>query len=871
MATDFGILPDALNIVIEARESRERAQGFFNDPVGWAKYMLDIDLWSKQREIVNSVLTNKSTAVKAGHGVGKDTHAETPIWTPAGFVRAGDLRVGDTVYDEAGQTTMVSGVSPVWDRPEWRVVFDDGTEILTSPEHEWNVLDLSKRTPAMRRGVSDWREHWDDTRTYETQELAALGLKTTANQNRWRIPLASPVQMPEADLPVDPYLLGFWLGDGTTINGSITIGKSKRGLLDWLGANGYAYSAKWVEAKNAWTVRPYGLQVRLREMGLLGNKHIPAAYLTASEAQRRELLAGLMDADGFQIKPGGGPDVGMDTTDEQMSKDLYVLLTGLGCKVFKNEGVAGYTKDGQRHVTGTRYRLNWTPLQNPFKIRGTNWRAPSNMRSRHTQRTIVAVEPTGRRLVNYCIEVDSPRHLYLAGESFVPTHNSLLSALLVCWWIDTRYPDCKVATTAPSWDQVNGIIWDEIRSMKEIISTRFKEGLIDHELPGYITTDAKWRSDIDGKTLAQGRRPPENKEESAFQGLHGRVLAVGDEAAGLTAELIDGLGNITSNESSRRILMGNPTNPNSYFGKIFKEADGSWELISISVLESPNFTDEAKVMSADALDKLSGPSYVEDKKVEYGEGSARYKARVLGEFAYDIEGDLFIKPEDIAVAHDTKIDMRVYEGPTVLGVDVSGTGEDASIIYMNRGGHVRFLEKKVGTEFTWETAQWIDTHAIRTGASEVRIDSIGIGKGVWSELCRIAAEHGRYTVIGMTGNASSPDKHQWRNARAFWWDSVRTMMRAGQLDVDPTDDTLADELVSVLYSYDEGTGGTGGLLIESKRDMRKRGLKSPDYADAFMYACADLTHILGNPLAGLRNGDTLLVEEEQPAWAVFSW
>ena len=64
---------------------------------------------------------------------------------------------------------------------------------------------------------------------------------------------------------------------------------------------------------------------------------------------------------------------------------------------------------------------------------------------------------------------------------------------------------------------------------------------------------------------------------------------------------------------------------------------------------------------------------------------------------------------------------------------------------------------------------------------------------------------------------------------------------------------------------------TGGLLIESKRDMRKRGLKSPDHADAFMYACADLTHILGNPLAGLRNGDTLLVEEEQPAWAVFSW
>ena len=863
----LGILPGAVEFVIGQREQRERAQGFFNDPVGWAKYMLNMDLWSKQREVVDSVLSNKSTAVKAGHGVGKDTHADTPIWTPEGFVRAGDLKVGDTVYDEAGQPTQVTGVSPVWDRPEWRVVFDDGTEVLTSPEHEWNVLDLVGR----RRGVSDWSEQWGDTRTYETRELAALGLKTTSNQNRWRIPLAAPVQMPEANLLVDPYLLGFWLGDGTRISGNITVGKTKEGLFDWLDENGYTYSKKWVGAKNAWTVCPYGLQVQLRELGVLGNKHIPAAYLTASETQRRELLAGLMDADGFQNKSEGGPDVGMDTTDEQMSKDLYVLLTGLGCKVFKKSGVAAYTKDGQRHVTGTRYRLNWTPLQNPFKIRGENWREPTNMRSRHTQRTIVAVEPTGRRLVNFCIEVASPRHLYLAGESFVPTHNSLLSAVLVCWWVDTRYPDCGVATTAPSWDQVNTIIWDEIRKQKVIIEQRFEDGLIDHKLPGYITSEAKWRSYESGQTLAQGRRPPENKEESAFQGLHGRILAIGDEAAGLTGEIIDGLGNITTNEASRRLIIGNPTNPNSYFGKVFKEEDGSWNLISISVLESPNFTDEKSEMSEDALGKLSGPSYVEDKKIEYGEESARYRARILGEFAYDIDGDIFIRPEDLAIGYDTVIDQRTFEGAPVLGVDVSGTGEDSSIIYANYGGHVRFIDKKTGSKFTWETAQWIDRHAIALGAREVRIDSVGIGSGVASELTRLSWDHQRYVVIMMVGNAASPDKYQWRNARAYWWDQVRTALRAGEVDIDREDDTLSDEVTSVLYKYDEGTGGTGGLLIEAKTDMRKRGLKSPDNADAFMYAAVDMSHLYDNPLASLKNGDTIMEEPEKPAWAVFSW
>lgn len=448
---------------------------------------------------------------------------------------------------------------------------------------------------------------------------------------------------------------------------------------------------------------------------------------------------------------------------------------------------------------------------------------------------------------------------------------SLLSAVLVCWWVDTRYPDCGVATTAPSWDQVNTIIWDEIRKQKAIIEQRFEDGLIDHKLPGYITSEAKWRSYESGQTLAQGRRPPENKEESAFQGLHGRILAIGDEAAGLTGEIIDGLGNITTNEASRRLIIGNPTNPNSYFGKVFKDADGSWKLISISVLESPNFTDEKNEMSEDALGKLSGPSYVEDKKVEYGEESARYRARILGEFAYDIDGDIFIRPEDLAIGYDTVIDQRTFEGAPVLGVDVSGTGEDSSIIYANYGGHVRFIDKKTGSKFTWETAQWVDKHAVALGAREVRVDSVGIGAGVASELTRLSWEHQRYIVITMVGNAASPDKYQWRNARAYWWDQVRTALRAGEVDIDREDDTLSDEVTSVLYKYDEGTGGTGGLLIEAKTDMRKRGLKSPDHADAFMYAAVDMSHLYDNPFASLKNGDTIMEEPEKPAWAVFSW
>src|SRR5699024_847570 len=99
----------------------------------------------------------------------------------------------------------------------------------------------------------------------------------------------------------------------------------------------------------------------------------------------------------------------------------------------------------------------------------------------------------------------------------------------------------------------------------------------------------------------------------------------------------------------------------------------------------------------------------------------------------------------------------------------------------------------------------------------------------------------------------------------------RTALRAGEVDIDREDDTLSDEITSVLYKYDEGTGGTGGLLIEAKTDMRKRGLKSPDHADAFMYAAVDMSHLYDNPFASLKSGDTIMEEPEKPAWAVFSW
>lgn len=422
---------------------------------------------------------------------------------------------------------------------------------------------------------------------------------------------------------------------------------------------------------------------------------------------------------------------------------------------------------------------------------------------------------------------------------------SYLVAILICWWIDTRYPEAFVASTAPSQKQIGAIVWRYVRQIKTHVSKRYAEGLVDHELPGYITADNQWK-DSDGIILGFGRKPPDNKEEDSFQGIHSNVLAVGDEAVGLSEDMIDALGNITTNAGSRRIVICNPTNPGSYIGKIFKTKPANWTLHTISVFDSPNFTG-GEGLSAEALSQLVDQSYVEEKKAEYGENSPRYISRVLGEFAYDL-GDTLIKPEDVATSYDTEI-IPTSDTPAILGCDVARFGKDFSVIYRNDGGVIAFVDVLKGESRTTATASWINKHAVDCNATEVRIDAIGVGGGVVDALLALEP---RYKVVEVVSNAASPDRKQWHNWRAFTWDLFRRGLRDGTFSLDQEDqyaERLHDELVSVVYKF---SPQTGGLLIESKDEMSKRGMKSPDFADAAVIASMTFSD---DPLEGFESGD----------------
>lgn len=445
---------------------------------------------------------------------------------------------------------------------------------------------------------------------------------------------------------------------------------------------------------------------------------------------------------------------------------------------------------------------------------------------------------------------------------------SFLSAVAICWWMDTRWPHGRIATTAPSLHQVESILWFEIRNVIEKVNKRYAEGETYAPMPGRLTSTngvQAWKSD-DGRVLGMGRKPPDNKEEDAFQGIHaeGGVLAIGDEAVGLSEGMIDALGNITSTEASRRLLICNPTNPASYVGKIFREDFKNWAKITISVFDAPYFTGEE--VPPEVAAALTDQSYVDNKKEEYGEGTPRYLSRVQGEFAWDNDNSLIMQ-EDIAPAHDLEL-PETGERP-VLGVDIAYTGRDESVIYSNDNGRVRLVDHwRQPDGDNLAIAQRIHDAALKTGAIEVRADSNGIGGPIVRDVIRMRdRDKADYNIVKMMGSEAAPNPIEHANGRAWWYDTLRYALRRGEIDLDPKDTKATDELMGIQYTL---STRRQALLIESKKDMKARGLGSPDFADAIVYATAPLSH-LAEPQPGevMRYDPTDFVGGENPenSWA----
>ena len=356
---------------------------------------------------------------------GKALALDTLIPTPSGWATIGELRPGDQVFSETGEPCNVVAVSPVWrDRKVYRVTTDCGDSLVADAQHEWRV-----QLNGNGRGV------WT-IRTTEYLANRPAGAKAAV------IEAQGALNLPESALPVDPYVLGIWLGDGRTNSGAICAADAEIvGEVMWREGG----EASFYELRNgAWHFRPgpnmrddgikrwHTLQGRLKLIGVLGDKHIPLFYLRASESQRRELIQGLVDSDGYVAKDG---QIEFCTTLKRLAFDVAELVASLGHKASLIEGRA--TLNGQDH--GPKYRVMWY-MSGAAKLKRKAERCRHGLRA---SRRYVRVTPAGRA-DTVCIEVDSPSHLFLAGRSMLPTHNSEQNTVRYPAYRIEREPDTRV-------------------------------------------------------------------------------------------------------------------------------------------------------------------------------------------------------------------------------------------------------------------------------------------------------------------------------------------------------------------------------------------------------------------------------------------
>lgn len=435
---------------------------------------------------------------------GKELADSTPILTPKGFIRHGDLVVGDYVFGRDGKVVEVLAVSEKV-LSEYEIEFTDGEIIQCHGNHEWLVYDRIKRKEVV----------------YETKQLALFKLDTGVNGNRghryhYQVDSNVMIHLPPAELPVNPYLLGVWLGDGTSKSGCITHHKDDIEHIEFIKGIGYEIGAVLVHnTTNVYRTCILGLQSQLNNLGLLKNKRIPEIYFISSVRQRLELLAGLIDTDGYVYHKNGR--VTFSNINKDLINDVERLVLSLGCKVticefepiLSTSGILG------KHIV---YQLCFNPnFHIPCKIER---KKTINIQPKIRKRGIKSVRKVSTPEYGNCIQVEGG--IYLAGKKLIPTHNSELVSRRLPAFLLGNNPTLNILVASYSQNLASSFN----RDTQRIIDSEYYQDLFPNvrlATPG----DTFHRGEIKRTTA-----------EFEIAGFFGRLISVGVTGS-LTGKTVD--------------------------------------------------------------------------------------------------------------------------------------------------------------------------------------------------------------------------------------------------------------------------------------------------------------------------------------------
>jgi hypothetical protein len=377
-------------------------------------------------------------------------------------------------------------------------------------------------------------------------------------------------------------------------------------------------------------------------------------------------------------------------------------------------------------------------------------------------------------------------------------------AWTVIWWLLTHYP-AKAACTANTQSQLQDVLWAEIANWARKLPAGFRELILVKADKVELASPGKAENAAFARTAAKDR--PE-----ALQGFHSaNMLFIVDEASGVPDIIFEVAEGALSTEGAKVILTGNPTRTTGYFyDAFFGPLAHRWWRRRVSCEES----------------KRVSRKFIEDMRTKYGEDSNVYRVRVLGEFPRQDEDT--VVPLDLAESAVGRDVMPL--GNIVWGLDVARFGSDRSVLIKRQGGVV--LDKPR----TWRQLDLMQLCGAIVNEykacpfdrkpAEVLVDSIGLGAGV---VDRLREMNFGPVVRGINVSEASAMSERFVRLRDELWWSIREWLETREARL-PKDDDLLGELCAPRYAYTS----SGKIKVESKDDMRKRGVQSPDLADALM-------------------------------------
>jgi len=382
---------------------------------------------------------------------------------------------------------------------------------------------------------------------------------------------------------------------------------------------------------------------------------------------------------------------------------------------------------------------------------------------------------------------------------------STAASWAMLWYLLTRYP-VKVVVTAPTSSQLFDALFAEIKRWVKEMPPALSE-LLEVKSDRIELRPSPTEAFISART-SRAEQP------EALQGIHSdNVMLVADEASGVPEAVFEAAAGSMSGHNALTILLGNPVRSSGYFFETHNRLKDEWFTLHVNCEKTKRVSDE----------------FVREMAMKYGEESNAYRVRVLGEFPLS-DDDTMIPFSVVEQAMNRDIEVDEF-APMTYGVDVARFGSDKSALAKKKGNVIVEVKKWSGLDLmqlTGAIKAEYDTEEFQDRPLSIYIDSIGLGSGVVDRLREMGLP-----AVGINVSESPAMKTTYVNLRAELWGKMKNWLEQRNCTL-PKDDDLLAEITAPRYSFNS----SGKLKIESKEEMKKRGLASPDLADACILTLA---------------------------------